>query len=498
MRSTVLLALATGLLLNTLHSGAAIEDCLGCHSPGEGAPADPLLEGPHGFMDDSCLYCHGDSEDHQQRPTMASPDISFGPRWSSSAVEQEAGCLECHGDGVADHWQDSLHMANNLSCTACHDMHTTADPALQAQQQLEVCGVCHKTQKSGIHGLPENVAENPACTSCHNPHSDQSPAATMLVNRSEGCRSCHDLVAMAASNTVSEKSKSYHKVMARRDRSCADCHRGVAHGSPDVVEPFLPLPASSRVVTLFYPGQSDVDWILSEHPGSQPFRQGTNCQQCHRGEEAGMGTSLGGAEPASRPVAVRFRAENNLLHLELNWTGDRDDVEISMMWGDGGNSAFRRGGCWAACHSDMPGMSQDRGVNLGKYLSVSRLQAQRIGQPPMSKDPGELEQLLAAGDFVNIWRVNLERGTLQTARLLTAPEWEDSDDKPQLQYKNGQWNLKLSRPLVASQMQKNFVPGARYTFGMALHSKRRPGAGHWVSLPMTVSLDQNDTDFLLE
>lgn len=211
-----------------------------------------------------------------------------------------------------------------------------------------------------------------------------------------------------------------------------------------------------------------------------------------------MGASLGGKEPASRQVSVRFRSENDMLEVEISWAGDASDTGVAMMWGDGGNSAFRRGGCWAACHSDMPGMSRDRGLGLGKYLSVSRQQTQRIGQPPLNKDSADLEQLMAAGDFVNMWRVDLAGKTLQTARLLSAPVWQDQEQPADVSFAAGKWTVKLSRPLVATQLNKNFVPGGRYTFGLALHGEGRGGSSHWVSLPMTMSLDGNDTDFLVE
>jgi cytochrome c-type protein NapC len=54
-----------------------------------------------------------------------------------------------------------------------------------------------------------------------------------------------------------------------------------------------------------------------------------------------------------------------------------------LMWGmRASNSAFTRGGCFAACHSDLPGMSRDRGQQQGKYLWSSRVQQQAIGQLP--------------------------------------------------------------------------------------------------------------------
>ena len=76
----------------------------------------------------------------------------------------------------------------------------------------------------------------------------------------------------------------------------------MAHGDPDAVEPFIPLPRRERELTLFAPAQSDAQWLISEHPGSQPLRQGTNCRQCHRGEEAELSETIGGPEPRVRPI----------------------------------------------------------------------------------------------------------------------------------------------------------------------------------------------------
>ena len=72
-----------------------------------------------------------------------------GPQVYNSA------CLACHEQNVAAHWKDSLHMLNNLSCVTCHDVHTGGDKVLFPAQQANVCTVCHKTQKKGIHGMED-------------------------------------------------------------------------------------------------------------------------------------------------------------------------------------------------------------------------------------------------------------------------------------------------------------------------------------------------------
>ena len=495
---TLSLTLGLSLLLGTSLSASASEVCLSCHDFGPESPVHSMLEGKHGDADEGCASCHGTSTTHTQRPTMVAPDTSFGPRWSATVSVQDGRCLACHADNVAKHWEDALHMWNKLTCVTCHDMHTRDDKALNPHTQADVCTICHKVQKDGIHALADLTSDNPACTTCHNPHGDHSPVGMMLANRSEGCRTCHNLVAMQDQSSVSEKARSYHKVMAQRDRTCLDCHIGLAHGPAGAVEPFIPLATSSGNVTLFYPGQSDVDWILSEHPGAQPFRQGSNCQQCHRGEEASMGASLGSAKPAFRELDISFREDGESLMLSLNWEGDRDDADVAIMWGDDGNQAFRRGGCWAACHSDMPGMSRDRGLELGKYLSISRQQQQSIGRPPLVKDSAALKQLMSDGNFVEMWRIKLTGGGAEasTATLLSELVWSRSSTlHAEANFANGRWNVNLRRPLQGSAQQKSFVPGKRYTFGMAMHSAQRTGAQHWVSLPMTLSLDGDDTDF---
>ncbi|MCB1710871.1 MAG: hypothetical protein KDI10_19365 [Halioglobus sp.] len=47
-------------------------------------------------------------------------------------------------------------------------------------------------------------------------------------------------------------------------------------------------------------------------------------------------------------------------------------------------------------------------------------------------------------------------------------------------------------------MSKPFAPGGKYTFGVALHGAGNPGGKHWVSLPMTLSFDGDETDFKVE
>jgi len=483
-------------------SAEGIKECLSCHDFGPESPVHKVLGSSHANINEkgSCETCHGPSAAHTQAPTQTPPGVSYGPRWSATTAAQDGQCLSCHEDDVAAHWRDSLHMVNNLTCITCHDIHEAQDNVLQRRQQAQVCTTCHKVQKKGIHGMEKRAKRNPSCSGCHNPHDHESAAAKMLENRSKGCRTCHNLEKMAKRYKVSERAKSYHKVMVSPDRTCLDCHTGVAHAKADSVSAMVQVPVHNKRVTLFYPGMVDTDWLLQDHPGSQPLRQGANCQQCHRGDEAKMGAKQAAdleIPVTSRQVQVSFSTDGDRLHVNLQWEGPEDDADIAMMWGDGGSDSFRRGGCFAACHSDLPGMSRDKGQQTEKYLWVSRSQQQRIGQPSLVKDDAQLSQLLEEGNFVEMWRVQLDSGEVQTATLLADVKWESTKlVEVQKSYKDGRWTVDLWRSASGDPTHKRFTPEGKYTFGIALHGAGSPGGKHWVSLPLSFSYDGNDTDLM--
>lgn len=493
---------------NPEYNPGGVEHCLSCHDFGPDAPVHNVLEGSHGISGDSadmagrrgCEDCHGPSAAHAQAPTRTSPAVSFGPRWTATSAAQDTPCLACHEDSTARHWRDALHMVNNLTCVTCHDIHAEQDKVLFEKQQAQVCTVCHKAQKKGIHGMERRAARNPPCTECHNPHDHESAQATMLGNQSAGCSHCHDLLRMADSARVSDKAKSYHRVMARPGRTCLQCHQGVAHAPADSAPPMRPTPVREKTVTLFYPGLVDSEWLTQSHPGSQPLRQGTNCQQCHRGEEAALGESRsGGFEPASRDLQVAFSRAGDELQIDLRWSGTEDDAAVSLMWGSDDNEAFRRGGCFAACHSDLPGMARDRGQQTDKYLRVSRSQQQSIGNPPMVKDAAALATLIEQEKFAEIWRIQTKSAIFEKALVLADMRWQTANlIWIKKSHAEGRWHVALRAKMNNTGEGLSFVTGRKYTFGIALHSADNPGRKHWVSLPMSLSFGGDDTDFTAE
>nr|WP_305909573.1 ethylbenzene dehydrogenase-related protein [Methylomarinum sp. Ch1-1]MDP4522493.1 ethylbenzene dehydrogenase-related protein [Methylomarinum sp. Ch1-1] len=118
-------------------------------------------------------------------------------------------------------------------------------------------------------------------------------------------------------------------------------------------------------ITLFYPGQSSWEWLLTEHEGASEIKSGKFCRECHADIQQEMGQKLiSGAFLEPKPIAGKassveieikstYDAEN--LYLHLAWTAtpqaganEYPDYEAmaSLMLDDGRVPEIARGGCW--------------------------------------------------------------------------------------------------------------------------------------------------------
>ncbi len=435
-------------------AAAAIQGCLDCHDYGEDAPAHQVLLGSHGIDGDvsditgrqGCLDCHGASTAHSEDPARQAPDLSFGPRWSASGSAQDKPCLTCHQRDAASNWQHALHMNNNLTCITCHDIHTEQDRVLVASEQSRVCTTCHKAQKTGIHDLGEQGPENPPCSLCHNPHNHEAAQPQMAANESAGCTFCHDTAQMETLAALNPKAGNYHRALDEGKRGCLDCHQGISH-APEESAPLLhPEPVRGRQLTLFYPGNATRQWLTSEHPGSQPLRQGTDCSLCHRGDEAQMGASLGaGLKQPSRQLGVAFSREADQILIDVRWTGSEEDTHLALMWGDDSNTEFRRGGCFAACHDN--GQSQ----------------ASRFLFHGGDEYPAATMGAITTG--AELWRIALATGALETARVGRRGEYR------------GKARSNRQRKTGRAQLVCSLQCGRRHSGQQAI--RRRPALHLW-------------------
>jgi hypothetical protein len=146
----------------------------------------------------------------------------------------------------------------------------------------------------------------------------------------------------------------------------------------------------------------------------------------------------------------------------------------------------------------MPGMTRDRGQGREKYLSIAQAQARSVGRPALNHDAATLEDMKSEGQYVELWRADLASGGLAGFTAYRILEGREPVTDPPVSatatYSGGRWRVTFRRELATAD--KPLVSGQVYTFGVAVHGDGKSGAQHWVSLPLTVSLDGFDTDFV--
>ncbi|MHB1272600.1 MAG: ethylbenzene dehydrogenase-related protein [Rhodanobacter sp.] len=281
--------------------------------------------------------------------------------------------------------------------------------------------------------------------------------------------------------------------------------------------------APETKVTLFYPGQSSWEWVMTEsdHSGAPKFRGGKNCKSCHDGEQTKIGEDLAKKENSTpmlphvnRPSLVLHVAtahDDQRLYFRLRWTAgaanggrlDPDFAErVAVMIDDGHVKAAARAGCWASCHDDAIGMaSAPKDGEITKYLTNSRTKITRSGGGKNFKPATDLDQLLKSGDFLEYWQARLNPGKPAQAIggyiLDKRHELSNSGVAADATLQNGEWTVVLSGPLKAQLPgEKNFVPDTTYTIGFAVHDGYTDHRFHLISFEQTLMLDHGTADFI--
>ena len=203
--------------------------CTRCHAEEEEYPVLAIGKTRHGVRADartpSCTSCHGESETHANKPENQKerprPDVVFRGRQVSAPETQNGACLSCHQkDAKRSHWEGSQHASNDVSCTGCHQVHTSHDKVRDKATQPEVCFACHKEQRTQVmkpshHPIPEGKM---GCSDCHNPHGSVGPKLMKRDSVNDTCYTCH-----------MEKRGPFVHVHEPVAEDCSNCHN--PHGT---------------------------------------------------------------------------------------------------------------------------------------------------------------------------------------------------------------------------------------------------------------------------
>lgn len=141
----------------------------------------------------------------------------------------EAFCTGCHEmkDNVYEELQYTIHFTNRsgvrAKCSDCHVPHDWTDKiARKMQASKEVWGKVFGTINTREKFLEKRL------------ELAQHEWKRLKANDSLECRNCHDFEYMDFTKQAKRASAMHSTTLASGDKTCIDCHKGIAHELPDM------------------------------------------------------------------------------------------------------------------------------------------------------------------------------------------------------------------------------------------------------------------------
>ena len=141
----------------------------------------------------------------------------------------EAFCTGCHEmrDNVYQELQTTIHFTNRsgvrAKCSDCHVPHNwTSKMARKMQASKEVWGKIFGTIDTREKFLDKRL------------ELAQHEWARFKANDSLECRNCHDYQSMDFTRQSPRAQNAHSTYLANKEKTCIDCHKGIAHHLPDV------------------------------------------------------------------------------------------------------------------------------------------------------------------------------------------------------------------------------------------------------------------------
>jgi cytochrome c-type protein NapC len=147
------------------------------------------------------------------------------------ATNTEAFCVSCHEmrDNVFEEIKTTIHYTNRsgvrATCPDCHVPHEWTDKiARKMQASKEVWGTVFGTINTREKFLAKRL------------ELAQHEWARLKANDSLECRNCHDFDSMDFTTQSKRAVEQHERLLASRDKTCIDCHKGIAHQLPEMAE----------------------------------------------------------------------------------------------------------------------------------------------------------------------------------------------------------------------------------------------------------------------
>ena len=305
--------------------------------------------------------------------------------------------------------------------------------------------------------------------------------------------------------------------------------------------------AASSEITIFYPGETSIEWILNgrDHGGARPFSKGGDrCVTCHDSETAEMGEKMVTGEKAesspipgkrgSIPVKVDATYDSEYLYMQFSWPdtphnpvpfveGGKMDAEnqvkLAVMFATDEVEYADRAGCWATCHHDARNMPDtpeqstldssefasqlDFSEGVTKYLKESRSKLEVKGRRGKKRggwdklvDAESLKGAMSENQMMDIIRYQSGSKLIDDGHILEQREMNGGQGAEfTARLKGGKWTMVMKRKLVSEKTGDiSLVPGQVYNFGFAIHDDYSNSRFHHVSLGYKLGFDNAEVE----
>ena len=143
------------------------------------------------------------------------------------ATNTEEFCSGCHAPIVAE-IQETIHYSNRSGvraiCSDCHVPHEWTDKIVRKVQA---------SKELFAHFVTKTI-DTPEKFQARREHLAEREWARMKKSDSLECRNCHQFDYMDYSQQGKRASAQHSTALASGDKTCVDCHKGIAHKLPDM------------------------------------------------------------------------------------------------------------------------------------------------------------------------------------------------------------------------------------------------------------------------
>ena len=145
-------------------------------------------------------------------------------------TNREAFCISCHEmkDNVYAEYVGTIHDSNRTGVRAtCPDCHV---PKAFHHKML-------RKMQATLKELPNHFLgkiDTPAKFEAHRRQMAESVWASMRTTDSRECRNCHHMDHMNLEVQDKSAQKKHKAALEKKDKTCIDCHQGIAHNEPQI------------------------------------------------------------------------------------------------------------------------------------------------------------------------------------------------------------------------------------------------------------------------